>query len=322
MLALSASSVSFVTPATGMFAPQRTSAVRMQQSAQKLESPIPWLPRPSYLDGSLAGDVGLDPLNFVGKYGDVKIGVPAMRTTSEPIESSDYPNLKTVTNQKLYLQPIALGPGTQDTQRSLMWMREAEIKHARLAMLAAAGWPLAELWHGAFARLSGAQYGLDVTQGRSLSVLNGGLGEVAPFLLLVAIGCSVVECQTLDQVYGLTATGKTMKPDGRIVMKSYVPGDCGFDPLGLYGSFGTNVGVMEQMRAERDPEYAFKLAVEARREMETAEIKNGRLAMLAITGYALQEAVYGTPVVDQTPIFFTFFGDVLAPGSTASLGLF
>ena len=30
--------------------------------------------------------------------------------------------------------------------------------------------------------------------------------------------------KTLDQVYGLTATGKTMMPDGTIVMKSYVPG--------------------------------------------------------------------------------------------------
>jgi hypothetical protein len=28
-----------------------------------------------------------------------------------------------------------------------IWMREAEIKHCRLAMLAAAGWPLSELWH-------------------------------------------------------------------------------------------------------------------------------------------------------------------------------
>merc|ERR1719199_1248113 len=59
-----------------------------------------------------------------------------------------------------------------------------------------------------------------------------------------------------------------------------------------------------------------------RKEMETAEIKNGRLAMLAITGFAIQEAIYGTPVVDQTPLFFTFFGDILAPGSTASLGIY
>ena len=113
-----------------------------------------------------------------------------------------------------------------------------------------------------------------------------------------------------------------MKADGRVVVKSYVPGDLGFDPLGLYGWYGSNIGVMDQMRAETDPAYAVRLAESARKEMETAEIKNGRLAMLAITGYAFQEAAYGTPVVDQTPIFFTFFGDVLAPGSLASLGLF
>ena len=124
------------------------------------------------------------------------------------------------------------------------------------------------------------------------------------------------------QVYGLTATGKTMKPDGQVVMKSYVPGDCGFDPLGLYGWYGSNVGVMDQMRAQADPQVAFQMAEEARREMETAEIKNGRLAMLAITGFAFQEAIWQTPVVDQTPLFFTFFGDLLAPGALASLGLF
>ena len=29
-----------------------------------------------------------------------------------------------------------------------MWMREAEVKHSRLAMLAAAGWPISELLDG------------------------------------------------------------------------------------------------------------------------------------------------------------------------------
>lgn len=189
-------------------------------------------------------------------------------------------------------------------------------------MLAAAGWPLAELWHGPITNIFGAQYQLDVTQGRSLSVLNGGLGEVTPFLALATLLVAWIECSTLDQVNGLTAIGKTMKPNGQLVMKSYVPGDVGFDPLGLYGYFGANAGVMDQMRAEADPEYAYRIAEEGRREMETAELKNGRLAMLAITGMAIQEALYGTPVVDQTPLFFTFFGDVLAPGALASLGLF
>ena len=150
-------------------------------------------------------------------------------------------------------------------------------------------------------------------------MLNGGLGEVAGFLFLAALAASAVEWKTLDNVYGLTATGKTMKPNGQLVMKDYVPGDCGFDPLGLYGWYGANAGVMQQLRADADPQYAYEMAEEARREMETAELKNGRLAMLAITGYAFQEFVWGTPVVDQTPIFFTFFGDILAPGSTASL---
>ena len=254
-------------------------------------------------------------------------------------------SVKKVVDQKLTGVEITLGPvshakasapprttshpqkfrapqNTDDTQRSLMWYREAEIKHARLAMLAAAGWPLSEMWHGGLSNLLGLPYALDVTQGRSLSVLNGGLGEVAPFLLLTLLGCAVVECKTLDQVYGLTATGKTMKKDGTVVMKSYVPGDCGFDPLGLYGALGANMPMMVQLQAEADPEYALRWVEYQRKQMETAEIKNGRLAMLAITGFAFQEAFWGTPVVDQTPIFFTFFGEVLAPGSFASLGLF
>jgi len=290
---------------------------------QTLKSPLPWLPRPEYLDGTLAGDVGLDPLRFVEKYKKgVTLTVPAMTTVKrEPIDSS-FTSLKEVTDYSLYGFDIVLGADTNSTARSLAWMREAEVKHGRFAMLAAAGWPLAELWHGGICKITNSEYALDVTQGRSLSVLNGGLGEVWPFLLLVALVTSAVEVTTLDQVYGLTATGKTMKPDGRVVVKSYVAGDCGFDPLGLYGWYAANIGVMEQLRAERDPNFAVQLAADARKEMELAEIKNGRLAMLAITGYAMQEAVWGTPVVDQTPIFFTFFGDILAPGSLGSLGLF
>ena len=38
--------------------------------------------------------------------------------------------------------------------------------------------------------------------------------------------------------------------------------------------------------------------------MELCEIKHGRLAMLAISGYAAQEFVTGIPVVQQTPFFF------------------
>lgn len=301
-------------------------AAMLRSPAPSMSSTLPSIPgvsRPDYLTGDLAGDFGLDPLNLVVKYSEgVKVTVPAMTTAKRPPMDPAFTSLKEVTEYSLYGKEIVLGPNTKNTQRSLMWYREAEVKHARLAMLAAAGWPLAELWHGPFAKITSSDYLLDVTQGRSLSVLNGGLGEVGGFLFVVAIAISAVECSTLDQVYGLTATGKTMKSNGQVVMKSYVPGDCGFDPLGLYGFFGSNMAVMDQLRAERDATFAYDLAQENRKEMEASELFNGRLAMLAITGFAFQEAIYGIPVVDQTPLFFTFFGELLAPGSLTSLGLF
>merc|ERR1712232_1443330 len=45
--------------------------------------------------------------------------------------------------------------------------------------------------------------------------------------------------------------------------------------------------------------------------MQTAEIKNGRLAMLAITGFAIQEFATGVSVVDQYPIFFKPITEIL-----------
>ena len=41
-----------------------------------------------------------------------------------------------------------------------------------------------------------------------------------------------------------------------------------------------------------------------RKELSANELFNGRLAMLAITGFAAQEFLWGTPVVEQTPFFF------------------
>jgi len=38
--------------------------------------------------------------------------------------------------------------------------------------------------------------------------------------------------------------------------------------------------------------------------MQLAEIKNGRLAMIAIFGFAIQEFVLKSGVVDETPFFF------------------
>jgi len=158
-------------------------------------------------------------------------------------------------------------------QKKVMWMREAEIKHARLAMMAAAGWPLAELLDKPLSKVLGQPYLLEATSGRAPSLFNGHLfeGPQGIFVGLVTLATAVLELNTLDHVEGLMPS-------------TYVPGDLGFDPLGMAG------------QTEKE-----------QKKMQLAEIKNGRTAMLAVTGFAVQEFLYGKPVIEQTPQFFKPF---------------
>jgi hypothetical protein len=43
------------------------------------------------------------------------------------------------------------------------------------------------------------------------------------------------------------------------------------------------------------------------KSIQLKEIKNGRLAMIAAAGFAIQEAVNGQAVIEQTPMFFKPF---------------
>ncbi|GMI14104.1 hypothetical protein TrVE_jg3671 [Triparma verrucosa] len=70
----------------------------------------------------------------------------------------------------------------------------------------------------------------------------------------------------------------------------YTPGDLGIDPLGFY-----------------------PFSPEDRKEMQLKEIKNDRLAMLAIFGFAVQEATSKVGVVDETPFFFKPITQTLGP---------
>ena len=63
----------------------------------------------------------------------------------------------------------------------------------------------------------------------------------------------------------------------------------GFDPLGLGG------------KTEKQKFF-----------MQEAELFNGRLAQLAIVGFAIQEFITKMAVINETPIFFKPFGDVVA----------
>merc|ERR1719387_1661785 len=137
-------------------------------------------------------------------------------------------------------------------------MRESEIKHGRLAMLAAVGWVWAEMF-------TPFSFALMETNGRAPSLFNGGL-----FSFPTSIGFLLM--------MGIFAGAET-------AVKAGPNGDLGFDPLNVKQA----------------------VTLSQNEELKAAEIRNGRLAMLAITGYAVQEFFWGVPVVKQTGFFFLNF---------------
>jgi hypothetical protein len=156
------------------------------------------------------------------------------------------------------------------TPDALQWQRNAEIKHGRLAMLAAAGWPMAELLDKQLA----AQFNLKpllVFADRVPSVLNGGLLRTPLAFWAVTLGVG----------FAIESFGQIIQTKYSEAGQEYTPGDLGFDPLGLAG------------KSSDDRKYKLE-----------AELFNGRLAMLATTGFALQEWWTQNAVINETPIFF------------------
>jgi len=219
---------------------------------------------PSYLDGSIPGDIGFDP------WGLVALANPSQATDAFARTA------KARDEQMLAMEP-------EQQQKKLAWMAESELKHGRLAMLAAAGWPIAELYSGDFLHGSGG------TDGRAPSLFNGHLLDYLPFLVIIFGPLAFLE---------FTARGK---PDAQ---RLGVGGDYGFDPMGLAGpQKPPGAFPFESFMGSKTPIDGVRYAKDMD-AMKIAEIKNGRVAMMGITGMAVQETLWGTPVVDQTPFFF------------------
>jgi hypothetical protein len=156
----------------------------------------------------------------------------------------------------------------------LYTMQEAEIRHARLAMLAVVGWPMAELLGPKWLLQEG---------GCAPSVLNG-FGPVS-FLAATAIfaGIGFFEYKTsLRSTYD-SPSGKQHREDMAEIWDLGVAGDYNFDPLGLYSSIGDS-------------------AI-ARKGLREVEISHGRSAMLGITGFAAWEALTGHAIVENSMFF-------------------
>jgi len=85
-----------------------------------------------------------------------------------------------------------------DTEEKLIWQRKAELKHARVAMLAVAGWMLSELFDKPLASMFNLDSLLSVGD-RAPSLLNGGLDKVNPLFWVVVLSTAgLVEIRTLS----------------------------------------------------------------------------------------------------------------------------
>ena len=207
---------------------------------------------PEYLDKTLVGDAGFDPL-CLAAYSWPAFMEKGTRLFGERqgFLIFELPDFSVQQRKKVFDE---LTP--EQKQEAVAWMREAELKHSRLAMLAVIGWPLGELANSGFLHAYGDLHG------RTPSLFNGGLLEnYAPMWFIFLAAASYVEL--------------TCAESGRGANGDY---ELGFDPLG----FGND------------------------KDMQLKELKNGRLAMMAITGFAVQEYIWGAPVFEQIPFKMPF----------------
>jgi hypothetical protein len=186
---------------------------------------IPFLPRPIALDGSMAGDVGFDPFYL-----------------------SSIPK-----NFAGFIQP----PQWESSEgiSTLYWMREAELKHGRVAMLAWFGWLATDGAFGIMMRFPGDIYSVEAVpnayNAHNILVEQGSMG----FLLLTIAFIEFCSSAALVQV-----------SKGELEREA---GDFELDPL--------------KFLKGKSPE--------EKKRMQTRELLNGRLAMMAFSAVATQTAL-------------------------------
>jgi hypothetical protein len=154
-----------------------------------------------------------------------------------------------------------LGFTTSLKEGKLLFYREVELKHGRVCMLASLGILVGENFHPLF--------GGDIDAPAAFAFQQTPLEQFWPAVVAAIAIPEIFSVFTFNEPFDYFKGGPslwTMKTDR-------VPGDIGFDPLGLKPT---------------DPA-EFK-------EMQTKELNNGRLAMIAAAGMIAQELVTGQKI--------------------------
>jgi hypothetical protein len=157
-----------------------------------------------------------------------------------------------------FFDPLNICP--EDEMDVKLW-REAELMHCRVSMMAAAGFLVQEKFHPIFPDVDGpAAFQLDQIP----------VPEQALLLLLPIFQSEIARAKKgwMEPDYSSDAAAQGSI---RTLRKDYMPGDLGFDPLGL--------------KPTSPAEF---------KEMQNKELNNGRLAMIAVAGMVGQELATGS----------------------------
>lgn len=164
-----------------------------------------------------------------------------------------------------YFDPLKLSEGK--TPGEVKKIREAELKHGRVAMLAFLGIMVGESFNPLFDH--------QIT-GPAIYQFQQADDLVSFFWVGVLFLIGLIEGQNI--LVGWESPAQSLNRPNKIaeLKPDYVNGDLGFDPLGL------------KPRNAR----AFD-------EIRTKELQNGRLAMLGVAGIVVQELINGKGVLEN-----------------------
>jgi len=162
-----------------------------------------------------------------------------------------------------FFDPLGFAEKADDN--TLKRYREAELTHGRVAMLAAVGFLVGEQVEGSSFLFDAQITGPAITH----------LAQVPPVfwvLLTIAIGSA----EQYRATVGWVEPENVPVDQPGLLRSDYVPGDIGFDPIGLKPD---------------DPE-EFRI-------MQTKELQHGRLSMLAVAGFMAQELTDGKGIIEH-----------------------
>lgn len=158
-----------------------------------------------------------------------------------------------------------LGFAAKADENTLKRYREAELTHGRVAMLASVGFLVGEKVEGSSFLWDASVTGPAITH----------LAQVPPVfwvLLITSIGAA----EQFRAEKGWVDPADVPVDQPGLLRADYIPGDLGFDPLGLKPTDPTEFEIMQ-----------------------TKELQNGRLAMLAAAGFMAQELADGKGIIEH-----------------------